>query len=212
MFSGIVEVTAKVREATLRNKGMRLVVGEVPFADALAPGESISVNGACMTVTATGKDWFAVDVSLESLTVTRMGEYKVGETLNLERPLRLSDRLGGHLVLGHVDGLGILEERKADGDTTFMTVSIPYVHRAYVIPKGSITVEGISLTVNTIVDSQTPPGCRIGLAIIPHTLKVTNLADRKPGDRIQLEYDVVGKYILRAKETGLSGIPGLGGG
>ncbi len=212
MFSGIVEVTAKVREATLRNKGMRLVVGEVPFADALAPGESISVNGACMTVTATGKDWFAVDVSLESLTVTRMGEYKVGETLNLERPLRLSDRLGGHLVLGHVDGLGILEERKADGDTTFMTVSIPYVHRAYVIPKGSITVEGISLTVNTIVDSQTPPGCRIGLAIIPHTLKVTNLADRKPGDKIQLEYDVVGKYILRAKETGLSGIPGLGGG
>jgi riboflavin synthase len=209
MFSGIVEVTARVREAALRNKGMRLVVGDVPFADTLAAGESISINGACMTVTATGKDWFAVDVSLESLAVTRMGEYKVGETLNLERPLRLSDRLGGHLVLGHVDGLGMIEERKTEGETTFMTVSIPHFHRAYVIPKGSITVEGISLTVNTIVDSQDPPGCRIGLAIIPHTLKVTNLADRKTGDRVQLEYDVIGKYILRAKETGLSGIPGL---
>lgn len=210
MFSGIVEITGKVRETTFRNKGMRLVVGSVPFAETLSQGESISINGACMTVTATGTDWFAVDVSLESLSVTRMGEYEAGERVNLERPLRLSDRLGGHLVLGHVDGLGVLEERRTEGDTTFLTVSIPHAHRAFVIPKGSVAVEGVSLTVNTILDSQTPPGCRIGLAIIPHTLKVTNLSDRKAGDKLHLEYDVIGKYILRAKETGAPGIPGLG--
>ncbi len=203
MFTGIVQETGRVRDAVTSGQGMRLVVDGVSFAGDLTPGESVSVNGACMTVTDRGADWFSVDVSAESLSVTRMGSFVSGERLNLERAISLSERLGGHLVLGHVDGLGRIDSCWKETDTVFLRVWIPYDHRAYVIPKGSITVDGISLTVNRIHDTKDPEACLIELAIIPHTMAVTNLSDRAVGDRVHLEYDVIGKYILRARETGM---------
>ncbi len=205
MFTGIVLETGRVREASLSGKGMRLVVDEVSFAKDLVRGESVAVNGACMTVTDSGPDWFSMDVSSESLSVTRMGSFSPGERLNLERAITLSERLGGHLVLGHVDGLGRIDGSWKEAATTFFRVLIPYGHRAYVIPKGSITVDGISLTVNRIHDVANPMECLMELAIIPHTMAVTNLGDRLVGDLVHLEYDVIGKYILRARETGMPG-------
>lgn len=204
MFTGIVQATGRVRDRDISGQGMRLVVERVPFAPDLQTGESVSVNGACMTVIGMGEDWFSVDVSAESLAVTRMGTFSPGERLNLERAISLSERLGGHLVLGHVDGLGRIDSSWKESETTFYTVWIPYDHRAYVIPKGSVTIDGISLTVNRIHDKKNPLECLVELAIIPHTIAVTNLADRVVGDYVHLEYDVIGKYILRAQATGMS--------
>ncbi|MHB1285630.1 MAG: riboflavin synthase [Leptospirales bacterium] len=205
MFTGIVLETGRVRDASLSGKGMRLVVDEVSFAKNLVRGESVSINGACMTVTDIGPDWFSMDVSSESLSVTRMGSFAPGERLNLERAISLSERLGGHLVLGHVDALGRIVGCWKETATTFFKVLVPFEHRAYVIPKGSITVDGISLTVNRIHDEKDPMKCLMELAIIPHTMAVTNLGDRLVGDLVHLEYDVIGKYILRARETGMAG-------
>ncbi|MHB1605539.1 MAG: riboflavin synthase [Leptospirales bacterium] len=211
MFSGIVQATGRVRETLKSGQGMRLVVEEAPFSRDLQSGESVAVNGACMTVTAWGENWFGVDVSAETLSVTRMGQFVQGERLNLERAISLSERLSGHLVLGHVDGLGRIDSAWTEGETTFYKVWIPYDHRAYVIPKGSITIDGISLTVNRIHDRESPRECLIELAIIPHTILVTNLADRAVGDLVHLEYDVIGKYILRAQTTGIPGVTPEGG-
>ncbi|MCL4461045.1 MAG: riboflavin synthase [Nitrospirae bacterium] len=214
MFTGIVEETGIVRSVEKSEDGCVLSVEGVSFGQELVPGESVSVNGACMTVTEAWESGFRVDVSLETLSVTRMGSFVRAERVNLERAMRLNDRLGGHLVLGHVDSLGVLVAREREGETEFLQVTVPYGHRAFVIPKGSIAVDGISLTVNRIKDDKVGGECRIELAIIPHTLDVTNLGDRKVGDAVHLEYDIVGKYILRARETGSGSMdePGKGGG
>uniref|UniRef100_A0A7C3QRQ9 Riboflavin synthase n=1 Tax=Leptospirillum ferriphilum TaxID=178606 RepID=A0A7C3QRQ9_9BACT len=207
MFTGIVEETGIVHSIEQGKNGCVLSIDGVSFGKELVPGESVSINGACMTVTESWGSGFRVDVSLETLSVTRMGKFLKAERVNLERAMRLSDRLGGHLVLGHVDGLGTLESHNRQGETEFLQVAVPYSHRAFVIPKGSIALDGISLTVNRIHDHPGRQLCLIELAIIPHTLEVTNLGDRKLGDELHLEYDVVGKYILRAREMA---IPGFG--
>lgn len=200
MFSGIVEATGQVL-APVGESGGRLGVGGVPFAGELAAGESVAIDGACMTVVETRGEAFYVDVSRETLRVTRMGEFKAGDRVNLERAMKLSDRLGGHLVLGHVDCLGRIDSRESSGNTAFFGLFVPAPHHRYLIPKGSITVDGISLTVNQFRDLPDGRGSLVTLAIIPHTLSVTSLGDRRPGDSVHLELDMVGKYVDRFREV-----------
>ena len=152
-------------------------------------GESIAVNGACLTARDIVGNRFLVDVSPESLSRTGLGRLEVGSTVNLERALRLSDRLGGHLVSGHVDALGTVEERRAAGDFTLFTFSLDGDLARYVIEKGSITINGVSLTVNSC------QGNRFTVSIIPHTLAVTILGELKSGDRVNIEVDIIGKYV-----------------
>ncbi|MCW5211873.1 riboflavin synthase, partial [Desulfobulbus sp. TB] len=152
-------------------------------------GESIAVNGACLTARDIQGRRFLVDVSPESLTRTSLGQLGVGSKVNMERALRLSDRLGGHLVSGHVDTLGRVEERKAAGDFTLFTFSLDSSLSKYIIEKGSITIDGVSLTVNSC------SGNRFSVSIIPHTLAVTSLGSLRQGSQVNLEVDIIGKYV-----------------
>ncbi|MCI5211341.1 MAG: riboflavin synthase, partial [Candidatus Electrothrix sp. ATG2] len=152
-------------------------------------GESIAVNGACLTARDIKGRRFLVDVSPESLTRTSLGQLEVGSKVNMERALRLADRLGGHLVSGHVDTLGRVEERKAAGDFTLFTFSLDSGLAKYIIEKGSITIDGVSLTVNSC------SGSRFSVSIIPHTLAVTTLGNLRQGSRVNLEVDIIGKYV-----------------
>lgn len=203
MFSGIIESVGILAKSEKTHGGMRLVIGEVPFAGELAVGESIAIDGACMTVVwADGLRFcFGIDLSLETLSVTKMGSWTPGRKVNLERALRLSDRLGGHLVLGHVDQAGWLISRRDEGGTTFLTIGAPLRHAALLIHKGSIAVDGISLTVNALSEHLEDESVHLELAIIPHTLSATNIGERKPGDSLHLEFDIVGKYILRSMDV-----------
>ncbi len=203
MFSGIIESVGILLETEETHGGRRLAIGEVPFAGELCTGESVALNGACMTVVWAdpARASFGIDLSLETLAVTRMGTWTPGTRVNLERAMRLSDRLGGHLVLGHVDTVGTLLSRRNEGGTTLMTLGVPERHGALLIPKGSLAVDGISLTVNALSDHQREGLVHVELAIIPHTLAVTNIGERHPGDTLHLEFDIVGKYILRSREV-----------
>jgi riboflavin synthase len=154
-------------------------------------GESIAVNGACLTVTATGGGGFSVDVSAESLSRTTLGGLKTGGQVNLERALKLGDRLGGHLVSGHVDCVGKINAKQQVGDSIRFTVSIPPEHLLYIVEKGSVTVEGISLTVNQVDASG------FSLNIIPHTMSGTTLKLAAEGDSVNIETDLIGKYVAR---------------
>ena len=152
-------------------------------------GESIAVNGVCLTATAISPRRFSVDISPETLSRTTLGDLKSGSRVNLERALRLADRLGGHLVSGHVDGIGQVVEKRATGQFTVYTITLPPGLERYVIEKGSIAVDGISLTVNSCQEG------RFSVAIIPHTAKLTTMGFRGVGDKVNIEVDLIGKYI-----------------
>ncbi|MBA2664047.1 MAG: riboflavin synthase [Bradymonadaceae bacterium] len=154
-------------------------------------GESIAVDGACLTVTDLAKASFSVDASPETLRKTTLGDRKVGDRVHLERALRMGDRLGGHMVLGHVDGVGILRARTREKNTWLLEIEAPQSVAQYLIDKGSITVDGVSLTLNWVRNE------RFGLAIIPFTAQKTNLGDHAPGRRVNLEADVLGKYVKK---------------
>ncbi len=198
MFTGIVEGLGELVAKRPTAKGYRFEV-RAPFdlADTKL-GDSIAVNGACLTVVALKGDCFAVDVSPETLRRTTLGNLKVGDKVNLERALRLGDRLGGHLVSGHVDGIGEVTSRRETGDFIFFKVRLPESLSRYVVEKGSITIDGISLTVNQI------NGSEIELAIIPHTAQITTMGLRFPGDRVNIEVDLIGKYVERLLEPYIS--------
>ncbi|MCI5147669.1 MAG: riboflavin synthase, partial [Candidatus Electrothrix sp. AR3] len=189
MFTGIVQGLGTVVEKRPAGGGMVFCL-EADF-DLTDPeeGESIAVNGACLTARDIQARRFLVDVSPESLSRTGLGLLHVGSRVNLERALRLADRLGGHLVSGHVDTLGRVEERKARGDFTLFTFSLDQGLTKYVIEKGSITIDGVSLTVNSC------SGNRFSVSIIPHTLVVTALGQLQQGSRVNLEVDIIGKYV-----------------
>lgn len=189
MFTGLVQGVGRIVEKRPAGGGMVFCL-EAGF-ELTDPdeGESIAVNGACLTARDIVGRRFLVDVSPETLSRTGLFFLKVGDRVNLERALRLSDRLGGHLVSGHVDALAVVEERKAAGDFTLFTFSLDASLKKYVIEKGSITLNGISLTVNSCQDN------RFTVSIIPHTLKVTTLGELQVGDRVNVEVDIIGKYV-----------------
>ncbi|HHB76738.1 MAG TPA: riboflavin synthase [Desulfobulbus sp.] len=201
MFTGIIQGIGCVVEKRPGGGGMVFCI-EAGF-DLTDPeeGESIAVNGACLTARDIAGRRFLVDVSPETLSRTGLSRLEFGGRVNLERALRLSDRLGGHLVSGHIDALGRVEERRAAGEFTLFTFSLDPALEKYVIDKGSITLNGVSLTVNSC------KGNRFTVSIIPHTLSVTTLGDLKTGDRVNVEVDIIGKYVekLLSEQPGTNG-------
>jgi riboflavin synthase len=198
MFTGIVEGTGTVAAlaAASDGSGARLQV-EAPWLDGeLRLGESVAVNGCCVTVAEVTAAGFAADLVKETLRRTALGGLAAGARVNLERPLALGGRLGGHLVQGHVDGVARVLERTQLGEGEEVRIELPENLERYVVEKGSIAVDGVSLTVAGV-----GPGWFV-VALVPHTLKVTTLGDRRPGDLVQLEVDLVAKYVER-----LVGIP-----
>jgi len=191
MFTGLVEGVGEITEMRRMAEGLRLAMAP-PFPVAeLALGESVSVSGACLTVVKVEGRAFQVEVSPETLARSTLSAKKVGDRVNLERALRLGDRLGGHLVTGHVDGLGVLKERRQGPEHLELTFEMPAPLAPLVIEKGSIAVDGVSLTVNAV------SGHTFRVNIIPYTAKDTNLAGLKVGDRVNLETDIIGKYVAR---------------
>ena len=189
MFTGLVQGKGTLLNKRPAGGGMVFTI-EADF-DLSEPeeGESIACNGVCLTAKDIQGRRFSVDVSPESLSRTNLGKKAAGATLNLERALRLSDRLGGHLVSGHVDAVAKVSERKPEGDFTRFTFAIPSKISRYIIEKGSITIDGISLTVNSCDETS------FSVAIIPHTLQVTTLGELHQGDGVNIEVDLIGKYV-----------------
>ncbi|MGW8193798.1 MAG: riboflavin synthase [Desulforhopalus sp.] len=189
MFTGIIEGSGKII-------GRRTVGGGIAFDfeaafDLTKPqeGESIAVNGVCLTAYAIRGRKFSADVSPETLSRTKLGALGPGDRVNLERALKLSDRLGGHIVSGHIDCMAVVTARKEIGEYTLFSFSLPTEQGRYIIEKGSITVDGVSLTVNSC-----GPG-HFSVSIIPHTLKTTGLGALKVGSRVNIEVDIIGKYV-----------------
>lgn len=200
MFTGIVEELGRVRTIAPREGGARLELACTEVIGDAAIGDSIAVNGCCLTVVELGEGWWAADAQIETLDRTTLGTLVAGDPVNLERPLRLGDRLGGHLVLGHVDGVGEVTavEPLPDGSTRIV-VRAPAALAPYLVEKGSVTVDGASLTITTVRD--TDAGTEFGVALIPHTLAVTTLGVRRPGDRVNLEADMIAKHVERLLVT-----------
>ena len=188
MFTGIVSAVGAVRTVRPVAGGIELDL-EAPYPD-LVPGESVAVDGACLTVERQGPGWFGVHVVRTSLDRTAFGEYAAGRRVNLERALRMGDRLGGHLVQGHVDGIGTVEHVADREDARLIDVAVPDDLAAVSLPLGSIAVDGVSLTVNA-----RPGPSVVQISLIPFTLQHTALGDRRPGDRVHLEGDTVGKWV-----------------
>lgn len=191
MFTGLVEGTGSVARIAPKGPDAVLTIRPPwPLAEAVL-GESVAVSGACLTVTGTKGEGFDVDVSAETLARTTLGRLTPGAAVNLERALKFGDRLGGHLVSGHVDCVGTVTQVRALGASYRLEVAVPPEHLRLVVEKGSITVNGISLTVNWVGPD------RFGLNIIPHTWGVTTLRLVKEGDSVNIETDLIGKYVAR---------------
>jgi len=189
MFTGIVEEIGAVKALAKSRTGTRLSILAATVMKDLPIGASISVNGACLTVVAKNKKEFSVDVSPETIAVTNLGKLTAGSPVNLERAMKLNERIGGHLVAGHVDGTGIIRERRQEGNAIILLVEAPKEILRYCIPKGSITVDGISLTINEVADRS------FSVSIIPHTARVTTLGLKQQGDTVNVESGLIGKYV-----------------
>jgi riboflavin synthase len=183
MFTGIVEAMGRIVAVSPRT--IRVETG----LDGLGLGDSISVNGCCLTVASMGKKGFAADLSEETLAQTSFGRLQVGDEVNLERPIEAGERLGGHIVQGHVDGVGLVRSVKGRRRSTVMWIDLPSSLRRYTVKKGSVAVDGVSLTVAGLDDQG------FSTALIPHTLEATNLRQRKPGDAVNIEVDILAKYV-----------------
>ena len=200
MFTGII---TDVGEVTMVVPGGQ--TGDLRFTietrfdmDGVDLGASIACSGCCLTVVEKGADWFAVEVSGESLDKTHLGDWKVGSRINLELSLKLGDELGGHLVYGHVDGVGTIMSMTPEGGSMRFVFEAPSELARFVASKGSVAIDGISLTVNEV------EGNRFGVNIIPHTQAVTTLGQAKPGQRVNLEVDMLARYVQRLLEHGRS--------
>ena len=189
MFTGIIEATARIDRVEPKGGGRKLTLATARPLAKLALGESIAVAGACLTVTGMRDRRFTVEVSPETLRRTTLGGLRPGDRVNLERSLRVGDRFGGHVVQGHVDGVGTLEAITPDGEWSLYRFRAPASLAPYLVEKGSIAVDGVSLTVFAC------RGPRFTVALIPHTLAVTTLGERRPGDRVNVEADVLLKHI-----------------
>lgn len=189
MFTGLVEEIGKIKNISMGSRSAEITIEAKRILDDVKLGDSISTNGVCLTVTSFDKTTFTVDVMPETMKVTNLGELRIGSRVNLERALRLGDRLGGHIVSGHIDGTGELESFRKDDIATLVTISAAPEIMKYIIKKGSIAIDGTSLTVYDL-DRRS-----FSVSIIPHTKDETTLLDKKPGDIVNLECDLVGKYI-----------------
>ena len=189
MFTGICEECGSIRQITDTGGGRRLTIKAAVVLDGSKVGDSIAVDGICLTATSLGKDFFTADVSEETLRYTVLGQRRPGDFVNLERALRVGDRLGGHIVSGHVDGTGAVKRIERDGDSFLYTFTSDDEILGRIIKKGSVTVNGISLTVAELTDDD------FSIEVIPHTLSVTNIGKLKPGDIVNLENDMIGKYV-----------------
>jgi riboflavin synthase len=197
MFTGIIQTVGRIARLEPRGGDVRLVVdtADLDMTD-VQLGDSISVSGVCLTAVALDGKSFAADVSNESLALTTLGKLKAGDGVNLEKALRLADRLGGHLVSGHVDGVGKVVSVTPDGRSQRWTFEVPQALARYIAAKGSICIDGTSLTVNEV------QGTRFGVNLIPHSVANTTFAARRPGDAVNLEVDVVARYIERLLAVG----------
>ena len=199
MFTGIVTDVGQVREVERRGD-LRARIGTAHDVDRIALGASIACDGVCLTVVETGHDaeggWFAVDVSAETVSKTNLGRWAPGRRVNLERALRVGDELGGHIVSGHVDGLAEVTAVTEEGDSTRVTLRAPDHLARFIAPKGSVALNGTSLTVNDV------SGAEFGINFIPHTKAVTTWGEVAEGDAVNLEIDTLARYVARLAEAG----------
>ena len=204
MFTGLVEDSGTVVELRATSSGQRLVVETALDLADTKVGDSIAVDGVCLTVVVNDRNRVAFDVGPETLAVTAYAQnLKIARRVHLERALRFSDRLGGHIVAGHVDGVGSVVARREQGDALFVRFAAPQAVLDLCIHKGSIAIDGVSLTLNVVDDEG------FDVCLIPHTLTKTHLAALRPGDRVNLESDLVGKYVQRLLRRGAGGDSGV---
>lgn len=190
MFTGIVTDIGTVREIRAGGDTTFVIATKFDTHD-LALGASVACAGVCLTVVERGEDWFAVQASAETLARSTLKDWRVGTRINLERALKAGDELGGHLVSGHVDAMAEIVERRPEGDSQRFAFCVPDRFAAAIAPKGSVALDGVSLTVNEV------QGNRFGVNLIPHTLAQTTFGDAKPGDRVNLEIDTLARYVAR---------------
>jgi len=200
MFTGIIEDKGKVLRMEYRGQEKRMTLEFPVHLTEMQLGDSININGVCLTVVERKGQKISFDLSKETLQKTVLGELKEGDSVNLERPLKLIDRLGGHIVTGHIDGIGVIVEKRREGDYLNLKIRIPETISRYVVQKGSIAIDGISLTVNEYLRDE------IQLTLIPYTIEKTTLRDKNVGDRVNVEADILGKYVekLLDREGGKS--------
>jgi riboflavin synthase len=196
MFTGIVEDTGKVSKIETRGQEKRLILELPPHLTEVQLGDSININGVCLTIVQKNDRKIELDLSLETLEKTVLRELKEGDRVNLERALRLTDRLGGHIVTGHVDGIGDIVEKTEERGFLQLRIRIPESVLRYVVEKGSIAIDGISLTVNDYQQGE------IRMTLIPYTIEKTTLRQKRVGDRVNVEADILGKYVEKVLERG----------
>ena len=189
MFTGLIEGTGKLVKIEPQGKDMRLSIEASFELDGLQKGESVSINGVCLTVVSWNERTFTADVSQETLSRTTISRLRLGDEVNLERSLRLGDRLGGHLVNGHVDGKARVSLRKKRGESIVFAFEVAPELARYLIEKGSVAVDGVSLTINHCDEKS------FEVNLVPHSARVTNLGNLKVGDQVNIEVDVIGKYV-----------------
>jgi riboflavin synthase len=199
MFTGIIEGLGTVSGIRSVGQGKRLSITSDISLDQSKTGDSLSVSGACLTAVAINGNRFEADVSPETVAKTTFGQIKVGDRLNLERAMRLSDRIDGHLVTGHIDGTGVIRQTKMTDNAWIVTIDMPKSLLRYTINKGSVAIDGISLTINMCHPES------IELTVIPHTARVTTIGIKKRGDLVNIETDMIGKYVERFVNAGSDG-------
>ena len=195
MFTGIVTDVGRLRAVRETNRDLRFEVETSFDLSTIDMGASISHAGCCLTIVEKGEGWFAVEISNETLGLTTLGSWKEGDPINLERAARVGDELGGHIVSGHVDGVGEVILVESEGGSHRVKIRVPRPLHRFIAPKGSITVDGVSLTVNEVEDDV------FGVNLIPHTWDVTTLGRLKPGVKVNLEIDMLARYLARWRET-----------
>jgi riboflavin synthase len=200
MFTGIIENKGKVLRIEYRGQEKRMTLEFPAHLTEMQLGDSININGVCLTVVEKRGQKISFDLSKETIQKTVLGELKEGDSVNLEKALKLTDRLGGHIVTGHIDGVGVIVEKRKEGDFLNLKIRIPETISRYIVQKGSIAIDGISLTVNEYLRDE------IQLTLIPYTIEKTTLMDKNVGDRINVEADILGKYVekLLGREGGKS--------
>ncbi|MGP1356141.1 riboflavin synthase [Roseicyclus sp.] len=193
MFTGIITDVGRIRRLERRGD-LHARIATAYDTGSIEIGASIACDGVCLTVTATGGDWFDVDISAETLSKTTIGDWAEGDPVNLERALKVGDELGGHIVSGHVDGVAEVVATREEGESTRFTFRAPEALARFIAPKGSVALDGTSLTVNEVT------GAEFGVNIIPHTKAVTTWGGVKAGDRVNLEIDTLARYVARLQD------------